>query len=240
MTVVELASGLGSALAVGIDIAEEQNGLDLIALDADRHVVESAGKLTVRDAARMVLTDLQPKIVCIDSPSGWALSGNSRMAERDLHNCGIHIYFTPSNPAGNPFYRWMETGIELYRALSPAYPLYRGGLVVGTAAEVFPNASAVLLAGKLRADGVTKNSFRRGVLRSQGVEATKEQLRNLHRVDAALAALTGLLALEGTYSTVGDQSEGVILLPVNKIPGSLHGRTPLGASSALEIPPPPM
>jgi predicted nuclease with RNAse H fold len=205
-----------SAIAVGIDVAEEHNGLDLVALDG-RKVCESAGKLSVGDAARMV-NDLHPKIVCIDSPSSWARAGKSRLAERVVHRCKIGIFFTPSDPAGNPFYGWIETGIELYRALLPSYPLYRGGSPVDTVAEVFPNACSVLLHGALRPIGMTKNAFRRGVLSSHRVEATKDELRNLHRVDAALAALTGVLALEGTYTSVGDQDEGVILLPVKDLP----------------------
>jgi len=38
-------------------------------------------------------------------------------------------------------------------------------------------------------------------------------LPGIDRVDAALAALTGVLALEGHWECVGDPAEGVILLP---------------------------
>jgi hypothetical protein len=38
-------------------------------------------------------------------------------------------------------------------------------------------------------------------------------LRSQDEVDAALAALTGLLALEGEFVAVGDPDEGVIVLP---------------------------
>ena len=38
-------------------------------------------------------------------------------------------------------------------------------------------------------------------------------LSGIDQVDAALAALTGLVALEGEWSAVGDPESGVILLP---------------------------
>ena len=47
----------------------------------------------------------------------------------------------------------------------------------------------------------------------------------LDKVDAVLGALIGFLALEGTYTTVMDQYEGVILLPVKDL-----SRTPLKRS----------
>ena len=45
-------------------------------------------------------------------------------------------------------------------------------------------------------------------------------------LDAALAALTGILALEGSFSTVGDPDEGVILLPVSTLPQAKLLRPP--------------
>jgi hypothetical protein len=56
------------------------------------------------------------------------------------------------------------------------------------------------------------------VLDRFGVDAGA--LPTLDRVDAALAALTGLHALEGTYSTLGDPAEGLMILPVHPLPES--------------------
>ena len=138
-----------SMIAVGVDVAEERKGLDLVALDAGRRAARCEGMLTVDDLVRIVLNDLQPTIVCIDSPSGWSTSSKSRLAERELHQRGINVFFAPSDPGDHPFYRWIRVGISIYEALSATYPLFRGGPPAGTAAEVFPHASATLLAGEV-------------------------------------------------------------------------------------------
>jgi predicted nuclease with RNAse H fold len=214
------------ATAVGIDVAEERKGLDLVALDARRRLLASAGGLSVADVARLVLCELHPTIVCIDSPSGWSHSGKSRASERELRTLGITAFSTGPDPGDHPFYRWMRVGISVYAALSPSYPLFAGGTLSGTAVEVFPEATSVILAGRHRSGGETKRTFRRQVLRSSGVD--EAALPTLDRVDAALAALTGMLALDGRFTTVGDPGEGVILLPA-ALPG---GRSPNGGSPA--------
>jgi hypothetical protein len=126
----------------------------------------------------------------------------------------------------------MRVGFELFASLSATYPLYRGGEVAGTAAEIFPHASACLLAGKLRPRHVPKETFRRGVLREEGVP--EDRLVTLDQVDAGLGALTGLIALEGGHTAVGDPDEGVILLPVSRA-----GLTPLAPPRAHDGDRPP-
>ena len=115
----------------------------------------------------------------------------------------------------------MRVGFEVFERVSSTYPLYRGGPAAGTAAEVFPHASACLLAGRLRSRDTPQPEFRRRVLRAAGIR-TQGDLPTRDRVDAALAALTGLIALTGEHCAVGDPDEGVILLPVSRLPaGSL-------------------
>jgi predicted nuclease with RNAse H fold len=155
-------------------------------------------------------------VVCIDSPSGWSKTGSSRLAERRLARLRIQSYRTGLDPGDHPFYRWMRIGFEIFRALAPAYPLYRGGDPTGTAAEVFPHATACLLAGRLRPHGTTKEHFRRQVLDRNGV--AEAELAGPDQVDAALGALTGLIGLTGGHCALGDPDEGVILLPVRRIP----------------------
>ena len=198
------------AAAVGIDVAELRKGLDLVALDHDRRVLVSRGGLTLDEVALITLS-LQPAVVCVDSPSGWSTSGSSRAAERELARIGIQSYRTGPDPGDHPFYRWTRVGFAVFERLASVYPLYRGGPVAGTAAEVFPHATACLLAGQPRRRNVPKDRFRRTVLRDAGVR--EDQLVSPDRVDAALAALTGLLALEGEHSAAGDPDEGIILLP---------------------------
>jgi predicted nuclease with RNAse H fold len=177
--------------------------------------VETGRRLTVSEAVTLTLT-LRPAVVCIDSPSGWSTSGPSRLAERRLARLGIQSYRTGPDPGDHPFYRWMRVGFEIYRLLAGAYPRYRGGDAKGTAAEVFPHATACLLAGVLRPSGTTKARFRRAILDQQGVR--EDGLAGADQVDAALGALTGLIALAGGHCAVGDPDEGVILLPVTRFP----------------------
>lgn len=125
----------------------------------------------------------------------------------------------------------MRVGFRLFDELSDVHPLYRGGDGNGTTAEVFPAASAFLLAGELRPKHETRNGFRRRVVRDCGLE--NASLPNIDRVDAALAALTGLEALAGRCSWVGDPEEGVVLLPT-PLP-----EIPLSRRSADATPPQP-
>jgi GNAT superfamily N-acetyltransferase len=209
-------------LAAGVDVAEEAKGLDLVVLDADRRVVASAGRLSVRRAAALLADELRPDVVAIDSPSGWATAGRSRAAERVLARLGYRAFYTPPDPGDHPFYRWVRVGIRLFEALADTYPLYRGGAVEGRAAEVFPHATAGVLgapgpmeAGNSRGPAGRaskgRTAQRRAVLAQAGVPP--EALANRDRVDAALAALTGLLAVEGRTLAVGPPAEGPVLLP---------------------------
>ncbi|MBJ7608193.1 MAG: DUF429 domain-containing protein [Candidatus Dormibacteraeota bacterium] len=199
-------------VSVGIDVAESRRGLDLVALDGDRRIVAARSHLAVVDAAQLV-HELEPSMVCIDSPSQWSTSGSSREAERELRTVGINAYRTPAQDRAGPFHDWMRAGFTIYEAIGHDYPRYRGGDVMGTAAEYFPHASAVVLAGRI---GPLKDklAFRRHVLEDHGVATTS--LRTQDQVDAALGALTGLIALAGGSSWVGDADEGALLLPCLK------------------------
>jgi predicted nuclease with RNAse H fold len=209
---------------VGIDVAEERKGLDLVALDGRRTVVASAGRLTVGQVADLVLGDLRPDLVCIDSPSGWSYTGRSRRSELELRTLGITAFSTPSDPGDHPFYRWMRVGFSIYRALSPTYGLCAGSVLTGTAVEVFPEATAVLLTGRLRNKDESKRDFRGRVLERHGVAV--DGLPTVDRIDAAVAALTGVLALEGSASFLGDPAEGVVLVPVAALPAVRLRRQP--------------
>ncbi len=200
---------------MGVDVAEERKGLDLVALDGSRRVVEQLDHATVADV-RAAVSRLRPDVVCIDSPPGWATAGRSRAAERGLRVHGITAYATPTDPGDHPFYRWMRVGISVFAAIADDYPYYRSGPVRGTALEVFPEATAVLLEGRLRSRDEPKPRFRRRVLAGRGVDTSS--LRSADAVDAGLAALTGLLALDGEYSAIGDPDEGVVVVPVRALP----------------------
>lgn len=197
------------AVAVGVDVAEERKGLDLVALDTNRRVVLSLGSLAAAEVVELVLDLVRPAIVCIDSPSGWAIDGRRRSGERELAAMGIATFPTGADPGDHPFYRWARVGMAVFEAVEDSYPLFRGTHPGGTAAEVYPEASARLIAGRTRGDQ-TKSVFRRAALADAGVG---DHFPNQDRVDAALCALTGVLALEGRWSSVGEEKEGAVLLP---------------------------
>ncbi len=198
-------------VAVGVDVAEERKGLDLVALDSQRRIVASYGKLSVAAVAELVIDELKPSIVCVDSPPAFSLSATTRQAERQLARLGFPAFPVGPDPGDHPFFRWMRVGFRVFAAISEKYPLYRNGDPRGCAAEVFPNAAAVTISGRRRRREETKTSFRRAALDAAGVAA--DRLPNLDRVDAALAALSGLYALEGSFAALGDPDEGVVVIP---------------------------
>jgi predicted nuclease with RNAse H fold len=207
--------------ALGIDVGVRK-GLDLVLLE-DRTVLDTARRVTVDELARVV-GDLGPDVVAIDAPPGWASGGRSRLTERELRLFGIQCFNTPSDErmAEHPFYGWMTVGFAAFEAIAASFPRYRGGSVKGTAIEVFPHASAVVLAGCLPPRGVPPHRWRRTVLGAQGVDA--RGLRSADQVDAALAALTGSLALERRFSAPGDPREGQIVLPAVALPAHPYRR----------------
>ena len=60
------------------------------------------------------------------------------------------------------------------------------------------------------------------MLAAEGVDTGG--LRSADQVDAALAALTGIRALQGKSSAFGDPKEGVIVLPASRLPAGAYRR----------------
>lgn len=214
-------------VSVGVDIAEARKGLDLVVLDGQRTIVECVARASVTDVVAAIAR-IAPDIVCIDSPPAWALSGRSRAAERALRSLGIMAFCTPTDPGDHAFYRWMRVGFAVFSGIADRYPNYRGGPIRHTALEVFPEASATLLTGTLCPKG-QKILFRRAVLRAHNID--ENLLGSIDAVDAALAALTGLRALEGQLTAVGDPAEGIIVVPVAPLPTAPLTRPLVGAAS---------
>ena len=198
-------------LAVGVDVSAAR-GLDVVALDGTRAIVGVWRRQTAADLQQR-LGELAPAVVAIDSPPAWGTSGGCRPAERAVRALGMGIFATPSDPAvfDHPFYRWMVAGFAAFAAADAAgFAYYRGvGPVAGHALEVYPHATAVRLGGD-PATG-SKRVWRGAVLDRMGVDPSG--LRSVDAVDAALAALTGLLAIEARCEALGDESDGVIVIP---------------------------
>jgi hypothetical protein len=172
----------------------------------------------------------RPDVVCVDGPPGWAATGDrSRLAERELKLLGIQAYYTPDKATGetNPFYGWMRNARAAFRAADRAgFPVYRSGSIRGSAVEVFPHASATVLAGCLapaRQTPSAKRAWRAAILRNHHVPTA--QLATLDHVDAALCALTGLIGLKlGDPFAPGAPVEGRIVLPARVVPAAGYRR----------------
>ena len=111
-----------------------------------------------------MIRDLRPDVVAIDSPPRWAPSGRSRLTERQLAALNISSFNTPSEAhgRGNRFFAWMEVGFDVFvQAAAAGFPTYSAGSPEGKALEVFPHATAVVLAGCLPPRGTRKHVWRR-------------------------------------------------------------------------------
>jgi len=203
--------------SLGIDVGVGK-GLDIVLIDERLVPLHVSSRVRVHDVERLI-GDLHPDIVSIDSPPRWAASGRSRLTERELAALNISSFNTPNEAhgKGNRFFAWMEVGFEVFaHAAAAGFPPYSAGAPKGKALEVFPHATAVVLAGCLAPKGIRKHAWRSAVLRAQGVRT--DELGSPDRVDAALAALTGLYALDGRRFAPGDPSEGVIVVPSAALP----------------------
>jgi predicted nuclease with RNAse H fold len=204
--------------ALGIDVGVRK-GLDLVLLEErSREPVGMWLRVSVEEL-RPLIDEAGADVVAIDSPPAWAGGGRSRRTEQEIRLFGIQSYGTPTSDRGtdHPFYEWMRVGFEVFRIAERAgFPRYRGGPAGGSAIEVFPHASAVVLAGCLPPRGARKAAWRSSVLRHGGIEV--DGLRSLDQIDAALAALTGLRAMAGRSCALGDPKEGVIVLPARTLP----------------------
>jgi predicted nuclease with RNAse H fold len=222
--------------ALGIDVGGSRKGLDVVLLDGDRRPIEVVSKVGI-ERLGLLIHDLRPDVIAIDAPPSWASNGSSRMTERILAQVNIHAFNTPAagNGRGHPFYAWMEVGFEVFAvAAARGFPRYRAGNPRGTAMEVFPHGSAAVLAGCLPPKGARKKSWRERILSASGVQVA--ELTTADRVDAALCALTGLLALEGRRFAPGDPKEGVIVLPAVSLPARPYRPAPAEAHDEMTAP----
>jgi predicted RNase H-like nuclease len=223
-------------LALGIDVGASRKGLDVVLLDEARRPGRVASKVAI-ERLGMLIADVHPDVIAIDAPPVWAPNGSSRLTERLLAEVNIHAFNTPAarDGHGHPFYSWMEVGFEVFKvAAARGYPRYRAGAPRGTAMEVFPHASAAVLAGCLPPKGVPKKAWRERILAAHGVPVA--ELTTADRVDAALCALTGLLALEGRRFAPGDPKEGVIVLPASSLPARPFRPAPNEAHDETTLP----
>jgi predicted nuclease with RNAse H fold len=222
--------------ALGVDVGASRKGLDVVLLDDARRPLRIVSRLPI-ERLGLLIRELDPDVIAIDAPPAWAPNGSSRLTERLLAEVNIHAFNTPSarDGRGHPFYAWMEVGFEAFKvAGARGFPRYRAGNPRGTAMEVFPHGSAAVLAGCLPPKGTRKKAWRARILVAHGVPIA--ELTTADRVDAALCALTGILAVEGRRFAPGDPKEGVIVLPVASLPARPYRPAPVEADDEATIP----
>lgn len=200
----------------GIDVGGERRGFHLVALKgaAIRATFET---LHAAEAVAWCV-DQGITLVGVDAPAGWsqAIDGEcqSRVAERDIHQSGFHIFFTPTREIGTArkFSRWMLNGERLYAELLKHYPLHNGNTQAPPRCcfETYPYIAACGLANK-RLSAKNKNRDRREVIRSAGIDPAL--LKNQDYVDATICALVAYSVHADACIAYGHAEEGFILTP---------------------------
>jgi len=142
--------------SLGIDVGAKRKGLDAVLLDETLIPSEARRHMGVEELEELI-RQVRPDVVAIDSPPAWGRSpGGSRLTEREIRRFGIQSFGTPSDPkkASSVFYDWMRAGFEVFEAAAQeGFARYASGAVAGRAIEVFPHATAVVLAGCLPPSG---------------------------------------------------------------------------------------
>ncbi len=197
---------------VGIDVGGVGKGFHGVALHGN-------GRLTLHavreaQAAAAWCRALEARVVAIDAPCQWSLTGSARAAEKALAALGIRTFATPrrAQAQGHPFYGWMLQGERLYEALRGSWRLFDGhaGPAFPLCCETFPHGVACALAGGI-VPGKHKARLRRALLQAAGIDVSR--LSCIDFVDAALCALAARALLLGDYQAHGDAREGFIVLP---------------------------
>lgn len=199
-------------MVVGVDVGGPSKGFHAVALSNGRFTPKHFKQ--AREVYEWIL-EIKATIVAIDAPCRWAVSGKSRLAERELalHGKPIQCFKTPARTSaeGNRFYGWVFNGETLYERLSASHALFDCSRKTGPIVfETFPHAVACALAGSV-IPASPKSLIRRRLLTEQGFEVGL--LANIDFVDAALCALTALQFHLGLTTAFGDSREGFIVVP---------------------------
>jgi hypothetical protein len=110
--------------------------------------------------------------------------------------CGIRWTPERSRLAGNPYYEWVEHGLELYDALAAA------GIARDRLLEVFPTAAWTVLAGP-RA-GRPRSDWSAAALADLGLAGLPSRRLGQDDRDSVAAALVARLHTEGRTRAFGE------------------------------------
>ena len=203
------AQGEDPPIAVGFDVGGRRKGFHGCAIRGDEIVAGPQRLADVEGAVEWALA-LAPAVVALDSPRSCAPPGeSSRADERALAGAVCGIRWTPerSRLAGNPYYEWIEHGLELYAALALA------GIGPERQIEVFPTAAWTIWAGPR--EGRPRTDWSAAALRDLGLAGVPERRLSQDDRDAIAAALVARLHAEGR-----SQGYGEIILPAGDPPAA--------------------
>ena len=142
------------------------------------------------------LTNFEPTLVAIDAPLSLPKKGAVRKADREMYRRGYPV-FPPRFPA-------MEK--LTLRAMKITKEITKDDLDV---IEVHPTSTRKALKMPAKDWKKIQNIFVR-----MGLEGDlKTRALTPHEVDAATAALTGYLYLQGKIELIGNEEEGYIVVP---------------------------
>jgi predicted nuclease with RNAse H fold len=185
-------------IAVGIDVGGRRKGFHGCAIRGSEIV---AGPQRLADVATAVawVIDLAPAVVALDSPRTCAPPGaSSRADERELARAVCGIRWTPerSRLAGNPYYEWVEHGLELYAALESA------GIAPDRLVETFPTAAWTIWAGPR--GRVPRSEWSAAALADLGLAGLPDRRLSQDDRDAVAAAVIARLHADGATTAYGE------------------------------------
>ena len=223
--------------ALGIDVGAPRKGLDLVVLDDAREPVRVVSQVAV-DRLGSLVDELRARRDRDRRAARVGPERPSRLTERLLAQCNLHAFNTPSARTGSGHRVLRVDGDRL-----PRCSRWRPRTAIGATARV-PRAAPRWRSSRTPAPRCSPAACRRGARRrsrgasgccaSQGVPTA--ELTTADRVDAALCALTGLLALEGKRFAPGDPKEGVIVLPAASLPARPYRPAPAEAHDEATLP----
>lgn len=185
---------LKSKIISGIDLAGKQKNPTGWALWENKKV-EATIIYTNKEILEK-LTYTKPTIVAIDAPLKPSKKGLLRKADKELIRRGYRV-FPPGLPAMK---RLTLRAIKLNKLITE-----KGVETI----EVHPTSTRRALNMPLKDWGETQK-----ILERIGLEGSlKMRTLKPHEIDAATAALTAYLHLQGLTEALGDEEEGYVIIP---------------------------
>jgi predicted nuclease with RNAse H fold len=178
---------------LGVDVGGRRKGFDAALID-DRQILYLRKQLTSEQVVEFLQVE-RPVVVAIDSPGCCAPKGQrTRACEHRVNDEICRIRWTPdeSRVQGNPYYAWIEHGLELYRSLE--------GCRVEVI-EVFPTASWTRWHG--RRGSRRRSAWSREGLAHLGLEGVPVRTNQDQR-DAIAAAVTARQHTQGMTEPMGE------------------------------------